>query len=102
MTMRSTSRSSARRTISAAVRHFASPECFLGIFPAWGGTQLIPRLVGAQTAVKFAVENAMRQNTMLNAQQAFEVGFADLSYFNRTFRRRYNATPSDIRNNARN
>jgi AraC-like DNA-binding protein len=29
---------------------------------------------------------------------AFELGFNDLSYFNRAFRRRYNATPSDVRN----
>ncbi|BBB97383.1 AraC-like DNA-binding protein [Bradyrhizobium elkanii] len=28
---------------------------------------------------------------------AFEVGFGDLSYFNRTFRRHYGVTPSDIR-----
>ena len=28
---------------------------------------------------------------------AFELGFNDLSYFNRTFRRRYGATPSDVR-----
>jgi AraC-like DNA-binding protein len=28
---------------------------------------------------------------------AFAVGFGDLSYFNRTFRRRYGATPSDVR-----
>jgi AraC-like DNA-binding protein len=32
---------------------------------------------------------------------AFELGFNDLSYFNRTFRRRYHATPSDVRNSAR-
>ena len=32
---------------------------------------------------------------------AFDVGFGDLSYFNRTFRRRYGATPSDIRHSAR-
>jgi AraC-like DNA-binding protein len=31
---------------------------------------------------------------------AFELGFNDLSYFNRAFRRRYNATPSDVRNAA--
>jgi len=31
---------------------------------------------------------------------AFDVGFSDLSYFNRTFRRRYDATPSDIRHSA--
>jgi AraC-like DNA-binding protein len=32
---------------------------------------------------------------------AFEAGFDDLSYFNRCFRRRYGATPSDVRAGAR-
>ena len=32
---------------------------------------------------------------------AFELGFNDLSYFNRTFRRRYQATPSDVRNGVK-
>jgi AraC-like DNA-binding protein len=31
---------------------------------------------------------------------AFDVGFGDVSYFNRTFRRRYDATPSDIRHSC--
>jgi 3-hydroxyacyl-CoA dehydrogenase/enoyl-CoA hydratase/carnithine racemase len=65
------------RTMSTAVRHFACPECFLGIVPAWGGTQLVPRLVGAETAVKFIVANPMRQNRMLTGPDAFELGFAD-------------------------
>jgi AraC-like DNA-binding protein len=34
------------------------------------------------------------------ADIAFEVGFKDLSYFNRMFRRKYGATPSDIRHAA--
>ncbi len=65
------------RTISSSVRHFACPECFLGIIPAWGGTQLVPRLVGVETAVKFVVANPMRQNRMLKGPEAFELGFAD-------------------------
>ncbi|MET0201377.1 MAG: enoyl-CoA hydratase/isomerase family protein, partial [Gaiellaceae bacterium] len=65
------------RTISTAVRHFACPECFLGIVPAWGGTQLVPRLVDADTAVTFVVSNPMRQNRMLTGPQAHELGFAD-------------------------
>jgi 3-hydroxyacyl-CoA dehydrogenase/enoyl-CoA hydratase/carnithine racemase len=65
------------RTISRAVRHFACPECFLGLIPAWGGTQLVPRLVGAETAIALIVENAMRQNRMLTGQQAAELGLAD-------------------------
>ena len=31
---------------------------------------------------------------------AFDAGFGDLSYFNRTFRRQYGATPSEIRQSA--
>ncbi len=65
------------RTISTSVRHFACPECFLGIIPAWGGTQLVPRLVGAEAAVRFIVANPMRQNRMLKGPEAFELGFAD-------------------------
>src|SRR3954454_11471181 len=65
------------RTIASNVRHFASPECFLGIIPGWGGTQLIPRLVGARPAVRFIVENAMERNRMIDARAAHELGFAD-------------------------
>jgi AraC-like DNA-binding protein len=35
------------------------------------------------------------------ADIAAEAGFTDLSYFNRAFRRRFNATPSAIRASAR-
>jgi AraC-like DNA-binding protein len=31
---------------------------------------------------------------------AYDVGFGDLSYFNRAFRRRYAATPTEIRQSA--
>ena len=65
------------RTISTAVRHFACPECLLGIVPGWGGTQLVPRLVGAETAIEFVVENPLRQNRMLDGRRAHELGFAD-------------------------
>jgi 3-hydroxyacyl-CoA dehydrogenase/enoyl-CoA hydratase/carnithine racemase len=65
------------RTISSAVRHFALPECFLGIFPAWGGTQLVPRLIGAEAAVTFVVANPLRQNRMLSGPEAHELGLAD-------------------------
>jgi len=66
------------RTIASSVRHFACPEVFLGLIPGWGGTQLVPRLVGAEQAVKFVVESPLRQNRMLTGPQAFEAGFADL------------------------
>ncbi|MDX6409184.1 MAG: hypothetical protein QOE13_2255 [Gaiellaceae bacterium] len=65
------------RTISRAVRHFALPEVFLGLFPAWGGTQLLPRLVGPGTAIKVIVSNPLRQNRMLTGPQVAELGIAD-------------------------
>src|SRR2546423_3153786 len=65
------------RTISSAVRHVASPEVFLGIVPAWGGTQLLPRLVGAVGAVKVIVANPLRQNRFLDAAGALELRLAD-------------------------
>jgi 3-hydroxyacyl-CoA dehydrogenase/enoyl-CoA hydratase/carnithine racemase len=65
------------RTISTAVRHFGCPEVFLGILPGWGGTQLIPRLVGAESAIRVIVTNPLRQNKLLDARKAFELGFAD-------------------------
>ena len=65
------------RTISTAVRHVGCPEVFLGLFPAWGGTQLVPRLVGAEAAVKVLVTNPMRQNRMLSGPEAHELGLAD-------------------------
>jgi 3-hydroxyacyl-CoA dehydrogenase/enoyl-CoA hydratase/carnithine racemase len=65
------------RTISSAVRHIAFPEVFLGIVPAWGGTQLVPRLVGVEAAVKLIVTNPLRQNRLIDAAGAVELGLAD-------------------------
>ena len=63
--------------IADDVRHFASPECLLGFVPAWGATQLAPRLIGPEAAVKLIVTNPMRQNKMLSAEQALELGLVD-------------------------
>jgi 3-hydroxyacyl-CoA dehydrogenase/enoyl-CoA hydratase/carnithine racemase len=65
------------RTISTAVRHFGCPEVFLGLFPAWGGTQLVPRLAGVDAAIRVVVTNPMRQNKLLTGAEAHELGLAD-------------------------
>ena len=65
------------RTIARSVRHIGFPEVFLGIIPGWGGTQLAPRLVGAAKAVELVVTNPLKQNRLLNAKQAAEIGLAD-------------------------
>ena len=65
------------RTVAASVRHIAAPEVFLGLVPAWGGTQLLPRLVGAAAAVQVIVQNPMRQNRMLRAADALALRLFD-------------------------
>jgi 3-hydroxyacyl-CoA dehydrogenase/enoyl-CoA hydratase/carnithine racemase len=65
------------RTLARSVRHIGFPEVFLGIIPAWGGTQLLPRVVGAKAAVELIVANPLKQNRMLRADQAAELGLAD-------------------------
>ncbi len=65
------------RTVSTAVRHLGFPEVFLGLFPAWGGTQLLPRLAGPETAVQVIVDNPLKQNRLLTGAQAAELGLAD-------------------------
>ncbi|MCW2976238.1 MAG: 3-hydroxyacyl-CoA dehydrogenase NAD-binding protein [Actinomycetia bacterium] len=65
------------RTIASNVRHFGFPEVFLSIIPAWGGTQLVPRLAGPEAAIKLIVANPLRQNKLLSAPEALELGLAD-------------------------
>jgi 3-hydroxyacyl-CoA dehydrogenase/enoyl-CoA hydratase/carnithine racemase len=65
------------RTLAANVRHIGFPEVALSIIPAWGGTQLLPRLIGPEAAAKVIVLNPLRQNRLLAAPEAFELGLAD-------------------------
>jgi 3-hydroxyacyl-CoA dehydrogenase/enoyl-CoA hydratase/carnithine racemase len=65
------------RTLATNVRHVGFPEVALSIIPAWGGTQLLPRLIGPEAAAKVIVLNPLRQNKLLTAPEAFELGIAD-------------------------
>jgi 3-hydroxyacyl-CoA dehydrogenase/enoyl-CoA hydratase/carnithine racemase len=65
------------RTLATNIRHIGFPEVFLSIIPGWGGTQLLPKLVGPEAAAKVIVLNPLRQNKLLNSQEAFELGIVD-------------------------
>jgi len=58
--------------IAARSALFGQPEIKLGIIPGFGGTQRLPRLVGATKAAELNLSG----DPML-AQEAFEVGLAD-------------------------
>ncbi|MEV1169016.1 3-hydroxyacyl-CoA dehydrogenase NAD-binding domain-containing protein [Nonomuraea sp. NPDC049784] len=65
------------RTISSGVPAVALPECFLGLVPGWGGTQLLPRLIGPANAIKLIIDNPLSQNRMIKGKEAYELGVAD-------------------------
>lgn len=68
------------RTISSGVPALALPECFLGLLPGWGGTWLLPNLIGIGNAVKVVIENPLSMNRMLSGVKAFELGIADVLF----------------------
>lgn len=66
------------RTVASNAGAIAFPECFLGLFPGWGGTQLLPNLIGADGAVTVILENSLNQNKMLNPAKATGMGIFDV------------------------
>ncbi|GLR87341.1 AraC family transcriptional regulator [Bradyrhizobium iriomotense] len=88
-----------RRDLSAealALRHGISPAYIRKLFDNDGTSLshfvLIQRL---SRAYRMLVDPTLADRPI--SVIAFECGFGDLSYFNRSFRRYYGATPSDIR-----
>jgi 3-hydroxyacyl-CoA dehydrogenase/enoyl-CoA hydratase/carnithine racemase len=65
------------RTLSRSAGALALPEVSLGMVPGWGGTQLLPALIGAAAAVGMIVENPLNQNRTLRPEQAAELGLTD-------------------------
>jgi 3-hydroxyacyl-CoA dehydrogenase/enoyl-CoA hydratase/carnithine racemase len=68
------------RTLSGGAAALALPEVSLGLVPGWGGTQLLPNLIGVVNAAQVIVQNPLMQNKMLRPAQAAELGIADVLF----------------------
>ncbi|QDY07206.1 3-hydroxyacyl-CoA dehydrogenase [Micromonospora sp. HM134] len=66
------------RTLSGGAVALALPEVSLGLVPGWGGTQLLPNLIGIPAATQVILQNPLMQNKMLKPKQAAEMGIADV------------------------
>ncbi len=65
------------RTVDASVPAVALPEVFLGLIPGWGGAYLLPNLIGIENALKVVIENPLKQNRTLKANDVLDLGIAD-------------------------
>ena len=68
------------RTLSGGAAALALPEVSLGLIPGWGGTQLLPNLIGIAPAAQVVIQNPLMQNKMLKPAQAHELGIADVLF----------------------
>src|SRR6195952_4968272 len=66
------------RTLASNAAMMALPEVFLGILPGWGGTQLLPKIVGPENAVTVIIENSLNQNHMMRPKEAAKLGVVDI------------------------
>lgn len=89
----------ARRNLSAetlAPRHGITPR-YVNMLFEMEGVSLSEFVLGQRLARAHRMLGDSRLAERPISEIAFDVGFGDLSYFNRTFRRLYGATPSEIR-----
>ena len=83
-----------------AQRHGISPRYLRKLFEQ-DGTSFSAFVLAERLAKAHAMLVDRRYAHLNIAQIVHESGFGDISYFNRVFRRRYRATPSDFREAAR-
>ena len=65
------------RVAARSVTAIGLPEVSLGLIPGWGGATLLPRLVGFANALTVLLENPVKNNALLNATTAEELGIVD-------------------------
>jgi 3-hydroxyacyl-CoA dehydrogenase/enoyl-CoA hydratase/carnithine racemase len=66
------------RTMSSAAAAMSLPEVFLGLIPGWGGSWLLPNLIGPAAALEVIVANPLQQNKQLKPKDALRLGIVDV------------------------
>ncbi|GIE84287.1 3-hydroxyacyl-CoA dehydrogenase NAD-binding domain-containing protein [Actinoplanes regularis] len=64
------------RTVSTGAAALGLPEVAIGLIPGWGGSQLLPNLIGIAGAAQVILQNPLTQK-VLRPKQAKEMGVAD-------------------------
>jgi AraC-like DNA-binding protein len=82
---------------SVAARHGVTPRYVQKLFATEGAT-FSEFVLGQRLTVAYRQLGDPRFAHRSISSIAFDLGFSDLSYFNRTFRRRHEATPTEVRN----
>ncbi|TFD19813.1 3-hydroxyacyl-CoA dehydrogenase NAD-binding domain-containing protein [Cryobacterium sp. TMT2-23] len=67
------------RTVDATAPAIGLPEVSLGLIPGWGGSYLLPNLIGIENALKVIIENPLKHR-VLKAADALELGIADVQF----------------------
>lgn len=67
------------RTVDESAPAIALPEVSLGLIPGWGGSYLLPNLIGIENALKVIIENPLKNRT-LKGKDALELGIADAMF----------------------
>jgi 3-hydroxyacyl-CoA dehydrogenase/enoyl-CoA hydratase/carnithine racemase len=68
------------RTVSSSAVALGLPEVAIGLIPGWGGSQILPNLIGPENAVKVILANPLSQNRMLKGPDLKTLGIADVQF----------------------
>ncbi|MEU6859161.1 3-hydroxyacyl-CoA dehydrogenase NAD-binding domain-containing protein [Glycomyces sp. NPDC046736] len=68
------------RTVSTSAAGLGLPEVSIGLIPGWGGSQILPNLIGVEKAAQVIVGNPLNQNKMLKGKDLVPLGIADAEF----------------------
>ncbi|THV42624.1 3-hydroxyacyl-CoA dehydrogenase NAD-binding domain-containing protein [Glycomyces buryatensis] len=68
------------RTISTSAVGLGLPEVSIGLIPGWGGSQILPNLIGPEKAAQVIIGNPLNQNKMMRGTDLVPMGIADVEF----------------------